>query len=244
MKRKKQSLPVYIFFLLLAVSNVANALPIVAAVEYDFNDGTLQGWSPTPPFGGTLFHDFRLVGGNPDGFMVASDSVAGGSLLARAPTPVFPSLGGRYDRLVGIQWDEFILPPSGDRVTTSTFAILEGADGTRYGSDRTITGINTWNTITAGFLPSDFTYIGGGFSSLSQVVEDIFLHNTGALYFSMDTSTGAGRESYIDNVAFLYTVPEPGTLALLLAAALMAGCLPYRRQRQGADQLQLSVPYQ
>ena len=90
----------------------------------DFDDGTLQGWTKEPVFNGNLFNS--PTGGNPNGFMVATDTVAGGgALLAHAPS-IFTGDLSIYD---GFQWDEFVYN-NGSFTGAGTSVRLRAVDGT------------------------------------------------------------------------------------------------------------------
>jgi|GEM_PF-1603238 len=203
--------------------------PVLAALLFDYEDGTLQGWTREPFFGGNLFLD--PSGGNPGGFMVATDTVGrGGSLLARAPAPLSGDLSG----FAGLQWDEFIYNNGSDTVQ-GTSVVLRGADGTEYRSERPL---GPRAVFIPRFVPfgdeTKWTLVSGG-ASLASVVSD-----TAALFLSLDTSVRAtGRESGIDNVCLVAErgvctaeqpigrVPEPPGIALvgigLLGLTLLRG---------------------
>jgi len=76
-----------------------------AEIISDFNSGTVQGWTESNPlqggsFGGSLFAP--STGGNPGGYLLATDSVSGGgSLAARAPAP----LSGDLTVFQEVSWD-------------------------------------------------------------------------------------------------------------------------------------------
>ncbi|UCF92353.1 MAG: DUF4214 domain-containing protein [Desulfobacterales bacterium] len=166
-------------------------------VTYDFDDGTFQGWTSEPSFGGTLSVDGS--GGNPGGFMVATDSVPLGLLLARAP-----GLFGDLSGLESIQWDEFVYD-NGTRTEGGTFVWMIGNNGSVYHSSNALEVIGEWNTRSIRFDdPSAWTLVGT--SSFEDVVQ-----NAKGIYFAMDTSRQAegGRESGIDNVVFTFADTQP-----------------------------------
>ncbi len=176
----------------------------------DFDDGTLQGWTKEPVFNGTLFVD--STGGNPDGFMVATDTVAGGGgLLAHAPGV----LKGDLSIYQGLQWDEFVYN-HGSSTTLGTFLRLRGIDGTVYDSSHTRGTVGSWHTKSALFdNANDWTLLTGS-AAFSDVIT-----NVDALFVSLDTSTLANgsRESGIDNIGFLNrennnVIPEPMSMLL------------------------------
>jgi len=172
-----------------------------AALVSDFDDGTLQGWTPEPPFNGTLFVDNS--GGNPNGFMVATDSVGGGGgLLARAPS----ILSGDLSIYGGLRWDEFVYD-NGSANRVSTFIIIKGADGTIYRNDNTLGPVGVWNSRFVSFSDPNQWTLNSGTATFSNTIS-----NVDALFISMDTSVSAGgRESGIDNVS---TIPIPAAVWL------------------------------
>jgi hypothetical protein len=177
----------------------------------DFDDGTLQGWTKEPVFNGTLFVD--PTGGNPNGFMVATDNVgAGGPLLAHAPGVLSGDLS-IYD---GLQWDEFVYN-HGTATTIGTSVRLKGSDGTIYESSTTLGPIALWHTKSASFSDSSSWALRSGSASFLDVV-----NNADSLFLAMDTSilANGSRESGIDNIGLLNkentnAIPEPSTMALV-----------------------------
>ena len=163
------------------------ASPIVVS---NFDDGTLQGWTPEPFFGGSLFLD--TSGGNPGGFMVATDTVAGGgALLARAPIPLL----GDLSVYAGFQWDEFVYD-NGSFTVLGTHVRLVAADGTIYSAGRGVPpeAIGAWNTRLVPLDdPSAWALHPSSTGTLS--FQDV-VKNVAALFFSMDTSTQASGRSH------------------------------------------------
>ena len=198
---------VFLGVCLVGISSSAQAFILVS----DFDDGTLQGWSKEPVFNGNLFND--PTGGNPNGFMVATDTVGGGGpLLAHAPS-IFTGDLSIYD---GFQWDEFIYN-NGTATNGGTSARLRGIDGTVYESSRALGPVAQWHTKDIFFDDASDWTLRSGSSSFFDVVS-----NVDALLFSLDTSilANGNRESGIDNIGLLdrvnsNAVPEPSTMALL-----------------------------
>jgi hypothetical protein len=205
----------------LAGSPSAQAFILVS----DFDDGTLQGWTKEPVFNGTLFVD--TAGGNPDGFMVATDTVgAGGPLLARAPGILTADLS-IYE---GLQWDEFVYN-HGSATTGGTFVRLKGFDGTLYDSSWALGPVGSWHTKSVSFTDASDWTLRSGSGAFSDVVS-----NVNALFLSMDTSilANGSRESGIDNIGLLNRetsniVPEPSTMALVGMGII--GAIIGRRKR-------------
>ena len=204
-------------FLSFGSISAANATLIES---YDFNDGTLQGWTKGPSFNGSLAVDSNA--GSDGGFMYVTDPVAGGSLLAKAP-----GLSGDLSYLESMAWDEYIYSHS-IGTTISTFLIIDGADGTRYTSSRSLQGEEAWYSKTVNFNDSEWSSTIGS-ASFSDV-----LSNAATLYISMDTTNWSGtsiwRESGVDNIKIYGTnpVPEPATILLLCIG--LAGIAGYRRK--------------
>ena len=200
-------LTVFIGILLVAIPTTAHAFLLIS----DFDDGTLQGWTPEPVFNGALFND--PTGGNPNGFMVATDTLAtGGPLLSHGPSPFL----GDLSIYGGLQWDEYVYN-NGIFTNGGTFVRLRGVDGTIYDSDNAFLSRESWNTKSVLFDDLSGWTLKSGSSGFEDVVS-----NVDALFLSMDTSTLAdgNRESGIDNIGFLPgssagVVPEPSTVAML-----------------------------
>jgi hypothetical protein len=162
----------------------------------DFDDGTLQGWIPEPPFGGSLF--VQNSGGNPDGFMSASDNIAGGILLARAP-----GLSGDLRGLADITWDEYVL--NIPNTTKGTNIVIRGIDGTLWESDRSVPPLETWVSKSVTFNnPSDWT-LKSGTSLFEEVIA-----NAEGVFINMGTTTSVvGTESGVDNIVVNSSPPIP-----------------------------------
>jgi len=196
---------------LLAISNTQ------AALISDFDDGTMQGWSKGDPlnlgsFGGTL--SLVSSGGNPGGYLRATDTVVfGGSLAALAPT----SLAGDLTPSGGLSWD--VLLPSGAVLSTSVR--LEGHDGTFFQSDNTLLATqpkNAWFTKTVDFASAAGWHVQDyGTASFASVVS-----NTKALYIELDVTAFTTIEAGMDNVRT--TIPEPTTIWPCLFGAWLLCC--------------------
>jgi hypothetical protein len=158
----------------------------------DFDDG-FQGWSKVEPFGGTLL--IAGSGGNPGGFLTATDTAWGGNLFARHPM-VF-----NFDANDVIVWDEYLygnLPPQ-DSIGPGTLAVLFGADGTIFHQIEELLSYSPTDTWTTREVildsPGDW-YRMTGTASFSEVLQNA------RIGFSMDISTRSTgvRESGIDNI--------------------------------------------
>lgn len=186
----------------LLFSTIANADILIS----DFDDGTTQGWVTANPLNpGSGFNGILTVqnlGGNPGGFLQATDNVSGGgSLAVLAPLPFF----GDLSQLGFIRWD--VLLPTNS--TLSTSALIEGIDGTLFRSNNNLnplTPIGSWFTKTASFTSANsWTRIPGSGSASFQTV----IANTVALYIELDTTQQLGVEAGIDNVRIQSSTPPP-----------------------------------
>lgn len=205
-----------------AVSCNLQAAPIVS----DFDDGTRQGWTEKLPFGGTLTNPGS--GGNPGGFLFATDNVpGGGGLWAVAPSSFLGDLSG----FAGLQWDElvYVRGAGGSRTVESTELFITGASSTTYRlADRSPTIIGDWHTRFIAFNPSSFI-LSSGSDSFDDVIRSVT-----ELAIEMDTSTLAngGPESGIDNVQLV--VPEPTSMTLFGLTALGFG-VGFRHRRNNGE---------
>lgn len=195
-----------------------------AGLVSDFDDGTMQGWSEGDPFnlgsfGGTL--SVINSGGNPGGYLKATDSVAGGgSLAALAPS----LLSGDLALWGGLSWD--VLLPS--QAISSTNVLLEGTDGTFYRSDFTLLGsqpINSWFTKSVDFGSDVGWQLLSGTASFASVVS-----NTNALYIELDATICCTSEAGIDNIRTLSPVPLPA--AVWLFGTALIGFVGMSRRRK------------
>lgn len=163
--------------------------PVAAAdIVSDFEDGTLQGWTPEPPFNGNLF---VAPPGNPGFSMQATDDLPGGGpLLARAPA----SYTGDLTVFFGIAWDEFVIEYG---VTVfSTHVAIRGSDGTTYRTDNSPGPTDVWNP---NFVPfeEEYWFLEEGTAPFLEVLEDVE-----AMFIQMDCSgiDNGILESRVDNV--------------------------------------------
>lgn len=195
----------------------------------DFDDGTLQGWSPEPFFGGNLLA--QPTGGNPGGYMVATDTVPGGGCLcARAPG----SVSGDLSLLGGIGWDEF---SRADAVISSS-VIIEGTDGTQYGHSMGAAALpaGVWSPRFVSFEISGWVLRSGtGTAIFNDVVT-----NTIALFLDLDITLNASGnfEAGIDNVFLVGAtspIPTPAALPLFLTGLAGLGLLRRRKRKAMRD---------
>ncbi len=184
---------------------LANA-HVLAGPLSDFDDGTLQGWQPattaafTIPFGGLL--DLQLAGGNPGGFMMATDT-SGGGLWVQAP----PAFNGNLNLYTDLQWDEYIFPNSGITKPTRP-ALLGKDDATVWVNMGPLNPTGAWHTRSVSLDGADWTLLTGTMS-----FEDVRADAT--LLFGMDVSvtTMPTLECGLDNITLL---PEPASLVLFV----------------------------
>jgi len=184
------------FYLMLTVLICMLALPASGqTVLSDFEDGTLQGWTPGDSLDGEAY---VTTGGNPGYCMAATDTfTGGGSLTVVAP----PEFAGDLSGYSGVQWDAFV-PDKGSSTVNRTFIILQSTNLTRFRSTYDISQIpiETWNTRFAPFRAEHWDFIHGT-ESFEDVLKDI-----GALKIHVETARGLGIESYLDNVTL---IPKP-----------------------------------
>ncbi|MBU0966271.1 MAG: PEP-CTERM sorting domain-containing protein [Proteobacteria bacterium] len=204
--------------MMLGMAAMANADVILSS---DFEDGTLQGWAPFAPFGGALI---LYDNGVDNAFMYATDTVAGGSLLAQAP-----GLSGDLSYLDSMIWDEFVYD-HGSNTVISTYIMIHGSD-TWYQSSNVLGAVGVWNSKAVDFNDATaWSIAGGGSASFTDVIS-----NADGLFISMDTSNWSGTnwyESRIDNVVVNGTsAPVPVPATMLLFGTGLAGLVGSRIRR-------------
>ncbi|MBU1053289.1 MAG: PEP-CTERM sorting domain-containing protein [Proteobacteria bacterium] len=206
--------------MMLVMAGIAKADVILSS---DFEDGTLQGWAPLAPFGGalTLYNN-----GVDNAFMYATDTAAGGGLLAQAP-----GLSGDLRYLDSMTWDEFVYDHSYHTVI-STYIMIKSLD-TWYQSSNVLGAVGGWNSKAVDFNNANEWAISGGGGSASFI--DV-ISNADGVFISMDTSNWSGDnwyESRIDNVVINGTsAPVPVPATMLLFGTGIAGLAGIRIRRK------------
>ncbi|MEQ9411965.1 MAG: hypothetical protein RIK87_29900 [Fuerstiella sp.] len=195
------------FFLILILALPEASGGVITA--FDFDDGTLQGWTPEPFFGGVV--ENIGAGGNPDGFLRVKDTVAqGGGLFLRAPAPLFGDLSGFF----GIRYDVFVFDNGSATTVAPEVFIHGGPNNTTYRSlvKAAPVVLNQWYTIMVEFNAAGFRRSGllgsVGHDSFNEVLSDVH-----GVFINMDASTSGEFEAGLDNVA-LQSVLEPATIAM------------------------------
>lgn len=215
-------------FFVFATSLSLSVARCQADFVYDFDDGTLQGFSKRGVFNGTLTNPGS--GGNPGGFLKVEDTQAGGGgLQISAPA----SFHGNLTAFKGIQWDEYLYVrgAGGSRVVSGTdLIIVGGANNSVYRlASNPPTLLGEWHTRFVEFDSAVFRLVSGT-DTFNEVLESV-----SDFAFEMDTSSlSSGPESGIDNVG-LVAVPEPASVVLVSLASCIGGVSYLRRMRQIRD---------
>ena len=172
------------------ISLFLTASTALASEFFDFQDGTLQGWTAGNPYG-TGFGGVLFVGSDSSNFFmqVSDTQPGGGKLAAQAPG----SISGDLSIYVGVTWLEF-LPVSS---SFSTYAILKGVDGTIYISDVTLANpVEVWSPREVSFGSEDWTLYTGT-ATFGSVLSDV-----AAFYIDMEVVDGTGLEASVDDILF------------------------------------------
>jgi hypothetical protein len=180
----------------------------------DFDDGSTQGWTAVEPFGGTL--SLVTTGGNPGGWLYATDTVSGGGWLQIAGPPEFSGDLSVYD---GVSWDEIAVPQPSGIQTLSITVVLQKSSSERLLYYGEIGPVGVWHSRYVPFDPELWVP-----STPSVSFEDV-IHDC-TLTFNMDCWAGLGPESGIDNIRL---VPEPSMGLPGLAVLVLVA----RRRRMG-----------
>lgn len=189
----------------------ATSVCLAGGPSSDFDDGTLQGWTPGPNYGGNLIN---VNTGNPGGAMLGQDTTPGGILLARAPG----EYSGNFNTVTMVRWDEY-LPAS---AILATRIGIQGPDGTIWLSSRPAVENDVWRTHEQTFDdPGQWTQFSG--SASFETVRA----NVTAMFIDLEVSTFF-TEARIDNVQLIPVTcdedldsdadVDSGDLAVLLAA--------------------------
>jgi len=200
---------------ILALAALSSPQVHAAVYVYDYDDGTLQGWTEgKPPWNPQFLGSLRaLEPGNPGHAMVATDHGAtGGALLAQAPAVI----SGDLSSWPSVSWDEWL--PDGSIIRTSVSVL--GPDGTVYQGETPDQGVISTESWQERFIPFDFgsglwsIRDGTGSASFDEVITNVV-----GFYIHMDVTPGQSTEASVDNVIFL---PEPATVSLLALGGLVA----------------------
>jgi len=221
--RSVRPFPLLLLVLFLPVSPAAAGQLLIS----DFDDGTRTGWTTIPVFNGTL--DAQATGGNPGGFMFATDNASGGFLFVRYFAETFDLRSA-----AGLKWDELVFD-NGSNTIKPTRPLLIGPDDTIYLHDLPLEQVGSWDTRSVDFQEENWS-LQSGASSFDVVLREA------QLGFTMDTANSAGgTESGIDNVILLTgpsaIVPEPGMLPAVLLGLLLLGKqgIPGRHRRRRTE---------
>lgn len=158
-----------------------------------FDDGTLQGWTKDIlPFHGDLY--VEPTGGNPGGFMVATDpDDSWYGMYAYAP-----ALPSDLTNVVGIQWDEFIFD-HGENTVEPTQILIFSTNGSAYITSAPLEVVGEWHARSVLFDDTDaWQPAATGSDPFNEVLENVY-----GIFIQMDCSIGTGPQSGVDNVVIL-----------------------------------------
>ncbi len=182
------------YVLLGAIVYGLNCAPAVAVPFSDFDDGSIQGWTPITPFEGTL--SLVITGGNPGGWLRATDTLnGGGGLLIAGPA----EFSGDLSVYEGVSFDEIVLTQPGGQYVQSITPILRKANGVRFMYYGDLGPTDVWRSRYVSFDPDLWVPYYPG-TKFENVIHDC------TLVFDLDCWAGLGPESGIDNFRL---VPEP-----------------------------------
>lgn len=189
--------------MLVGTSAPAGALPLA-----DFDDGSLQGWVVNVTSGFVLTNSGS--GGNPGGYALLEDTVAGGSGgVLLAPAAFLGDLRG-YERVI---WD-VLLPP---QPTGPVRLALSGAGTSFVYTPVGELRIGEWQSWSAPLDGGPGWSLFSGTGTFAETLAAVTV-----LGFGLEIAQTVSLEAGLDNVE-LIPVPEAGTLGLVTAALIGLG---------------------
>lgn len=199
-----------------------HALATTVTVTHTFDSDTL-GWtiSGDATSGAATWN---ATGGNPDGHVSATDSVAGGVWYYEAPSSFLTNFNNGYG-----QEFSFDISHSGSGSLFNAAGLIFNGGGielTYAGIPAPPIGVGNWQTNTLILVESGWQ--NGGFAA-SQAEMETVLNNLNRLRIRGEYISGpdTGR---LDNVAITTVVPIPGALWLLLSGVASAVACAQRRR--------------
>lgn len=195
-----------------------------ADIISNFDDGTLQGWV------NLATTDFSVinpgVGGNPGGFLAASDLIGGANDPAILRAPI--DYTGDLTQYAEVSFDALALDGADPAFVNAV--IIESSNGTFWAFRPTFSNLfNAWSSYSVpinggtGWFLSGLNNGPGPFDSFADTVS-----NVANFYMTIggNPTITEGFENGLDNISLV--VPEPSGVSLLV----VCGTLALRRRRR------------
>ncbi|WDE07999.1 PEP-CTERM sorting domain-containing protein [Thalassomonas viridans] len=197
-------------------------------VASDFDSGTLDGWQRKND-GKTGIISNPVSGGNDGGYLLFTDGTSGGpaeNILAPEQflgdwSRALTSPESSFISLDAILFDPHVEQGNVDQI----ILFIEGAGGAAF-IDLGLPSVeDSWQQFVAPLKQADWIITSGNWNSL--------LSDISAFEIQMDWVNPAGKETGIDNIVLSLdgaaSVPEPGTIGLLLLVLLLLAGRSYHK---------------
>jgi hypothetical protein len=225
---KKKFSPLRLALIALALVGITAARPAAAApLAVSAFDNDAEGW--------TVFNDgagpiWSASGGNPGGYIYATDLVLGSSWYFQAPTKFLGDISAAYDQTL-----TFDLKQSTTANQYNSVDVLLSGGGLTLVYDTAVNPATDWTPYmvlldeTAGWKKSTLSGVTPSQAEFQTVLSSLNTLRIRGEYSRNGADIG-GLDNVVLNAAASGVVPEPGTLTLL-ALGIISGSFGFCRRR-------------